>query len=56
MNLIKAPPTRIPRMLLMYQKLERIKASTAARVTDKIIEIITIRGVLLRQIEVRSIK
>ena len=56
MNFIKAPATKIPRRLLIYQTSGRTKTSTAARETDKIIEIITIRGALLRQIEVRSMK
>jgi len=55
-NFIKAPATRTPRRLLIYQTSGRIKISTTIRVIDKIIEIKTIRRPLLRQTEVRSIK
>ena len=55
-NLIKAPVTRIPRRLLIYQTLGRIKVSTTAITIDRKIEMTIIKRVLFRKIEVISIK
>ena len=56
MNLIKAPATSIPRRLLIYHTLGRMITSTTAIAMDRMIEIKIIKGVLLRKIDVISIK
>jgi len=55
-NLTRAPATSIPRRLLMYHTLGRMKTSTIAIVMARMTEITIIRGVLLRKMEVISIK
>lgn len=55
-NFIRAPATKMPRRLFIYQTSGRIRISTIAIATERIIETAMIWGVLLRKIEVKSIK
>jgi hypothetical protein len=55
-NLTNAPATSIPKRLLIYHALGRMKTSTTAIVMARMIEKTIIRGVLLRKMDVISIK